>query len=281
VPAIVRLAHISDLHLADRSRYPRHGLTPESCAKHSTRPLEKLLAGLQEAGVDHLVVTGDLTMSGETTEFQSAARLLAPWSAAGKLTVLPGNHDVRSRAAAEQYRFLKYLGADGRGMKDPHATFPHRVELGAEVVLVALDSARWGADPEDTSGLVGPEQLQACRDAVRDAERLGRAVVVALDRRGGRRRCCAPGRRPASPPSRRAGRAPTSAASTPAGCATSRRWSRPSAWRPRGRHAHRASPAPRRVRRRRRSTRRSRRWGATRSRRSSTRRWCPTRPPRW
>jgi 3',5'-cyclic AMP phosphodiesterase CpdA len=118
-------------------------------------------------------------MSGEVAEFQSAARLLAPWSATGRLTVLPGNHDVRSRASAEQYRFLRYLGADGRGMKDPHATFPHAVELG-EVVLLALDSARWGAEPDDTPGQLGPEQLQACREAAREAERAGRALVVAL-----------------------------------------------------------------------------------------------------
>jgi Icc protein len=119
-------------------------------------------------------------MSGETGELQAAAKLLARWSAAGKLTVVPGNHDVWSRSAAEQYRFLRYVGADGRGSKDPHASYPRVVDLSPEVALVALDSARWGAEPETTPGLLGTEQIQACREALREAERQGRAVIVAL-----------------------------------------------------------------------------------------------------
>lgn len=130
--------------------------------------------------MDHLLVTGDLTMSGETAELQQAAKLLAPWAEARKLTVLPGNHDVWSRAAAEQWRFLRVLGADGRGMKDVRASYPHRVELSAEVVLLALDTARWGAEPEDTPGQVGVEQLQATRELLREAKQQGRAVVLAL-----------------------------------------------------------------------------------------------------
>lgn len=179
-PAIVRLAHISDLHLADRARYPRHGITAAQCTKYSTKPLEKLLRGIADAEVDHLLVTGDLTMSGETAELQQAAKLLAPWAEAGKLTLVPGNHDVWSRPAAEQWRFLRVLGADGRGMKDVRASYPRQVELSPEVVLLALDTARWGAEPEDTAGQVGVEQLQATRELLREAKQQERAVVIAL-----------------------------------------------------------------------------------------------------
>jgi 3',5'-cyclic AMP phosphodiesterase CpdA len=118
-------------------------------------------------------------MTGETGELQAAAKLLAPWADAGRLTVVPGNHDVWSRPAAEGWRFLKYVGVDGRGMKDPHAVFPHRVDLG-EVLLLALDSARWGAEPLATPGALGPEQLQALREAARHALQAGKALVVAL-----------------------------------------------------------------------------------------------------
>jgi 3',5'-cyclic AMP phosphodiesterase CpdA len=119
-------------------------------------------------------------MSGEHAEMQAAAKLLAPWSSAGKLTLVPGNHDVWSRASAEGHRFLRGLGPDGRGMKEAHASYPHRVELSPEVVLVALDSARWGAEPEHTPGQLGSEQLAACREMVRTATQEGRAVVIAL-----------------------------------------------------------------------------------------------------
>jgi 3',5'-cyclic-AMP phosphodiesterase len=177
---IVRLAHISDLHLADPARYPRHGIAAEQCAKHSLKPLEKLLGALAEGEVDHLVVTGDVTMSGETSELHAAAKLLARWSAAGKLTVVPGNHDVWSRPAAEGHRFLRYLGGDGRGMPEPYATYPLRVDLSPEVALVALDSARWGAEPTQTEGRIGVEQLQTCREMVRALQSEGRAAVIAL-----------------------------------------------------------------------------------------------------
>jgi 3',5'-cyclic AMP phosphodiesterase CpdA len=166
--------------VADRSRYPRHGLTQRDCDRHSPRYLKKILGALEEEGIDHLVVTGDVTLSGEPTEFERVAELLAPWATAGKLTVLPGNHDVWSYDAAASWRFLRTLGPDGRGMKKPFAVFPLAVKLSPEVTLVALDSARHGEDPRTTAGVVGPEQLAAARELVREATKEGRAVVLAL-----------------------------------------------------------------------------------------------------
>jgi 3',5'-cyclic AMP phosphodiesterase CpdA len=142
--------------------------------------LAKLLAALQEGGVDHLVVTGDVSLSGETSELERVRKMLAPWSDAGRLTVVPGNHDVWSRAAAEQYRFLRVLGVDGKGMKQPWRVYPHRVDVGGEVAIVALDSARWGDSPRETPGALGVEQLGAARELVREASQDGRAVVLAL-----------------------------------------------------------------------------------------------------
>jgi 3',5'-cyclic AMP phosphodiesterase CpdA len=142
--------------------------------------LKRILAALEEERVDHLVVTGDVTVSGETSEFERAAELLAPWAEAGKLTVVPGNHDVWSWDAAAGWRFLRGLGPDGRGMKKPHAAFPHAVELAGEVTLIALDSARYGEDPRATAGALGSEQLAAARELIRAAVQEGRAVVLAL-----------------------------------------------------------------------------------------------------
>ena len=121
-----------------------------------------------------------MTLSGETTEFERAAELLQPWAQAGKLTVLPGNHDVWSYDAAASWRFLRSLGPDGRGMKKPTSVFPLAVPLSPEVTLVALDTARFGEDPRLTPGAVGGEQLAAARELVREATKEGRAVVLAL-----------------------------------------------------------------------------------------------------
>ena len=177
---IVRLGHISDLHVGDRARYPRNGITVRECDRHSVKLLKKILQALAEEAVDHLVVTGDVTLSGETSEFERAAELLSPWAEAGRLTVIPGNHDVWSYESAASWRFLRQLGADGRGMKKPVAVYPLAVDLSPEVTLVALDSARHGEAPLTTSGALGIDQLAATREVVRETTKQGRAVVLAL-----------------------------------------------------------------------------------------------------
>lgn len=140
----------------------------------------KLIGALREEPVDHLLVTGDLTLSGEPSEFERAAELLAPFAREGKLTVLPGNHDVWSRDAAGTYRFLRTVGPDGKGMKRPFAAYPLQVELSPEVVLIGLDSARYGEPPEESPGWLGSEQLAQVRELVRALTKEGRAVVLAL-----------------------------------------------------------------------------------------------------
>jgi 3',5'-cyclic-AMP phosphodiesterase len=177
---IVRLGHISDLHLADRARYPHNGFTAKDCEKHSVRLLKGILEALREAAVDHLVVTGDLTLSAEPREFERAAELLRPWAEAGKLTVVPGNHDVWTVDSVETGRFLRAIGPDGRGMRKAAPSYPHVAPLGDDAVLVALDSARWGDAPHETPGRLGSEQLKAARELVKTHEKRGKAVLLAF-----------------------------------------------------------------------------------------------------
>jgi 3',5'-cyclic AMP phosphodiesterase CpdA len=131
-------------------------------------------------GVDHLLVTGDLTFSAEPREFERAADLLRPFAEAKKLTVVPGNHDVWTEDSVETGRFLRVVGPDGKGMRKAQPTYPHVVPLGDEVVLVALDSARWGPDPFETPGRLGSEQLRSTRELVRDHGKAGKAVLLAF-----------------------------------------------------------------------------------------------------
>ncbi len=142
--------------------------------------MKKLLQALEEEAVDHLVVTGDVTLSGEPTELERAAELLSSWAERRKLTVLPGNHDVWTYEAAAGFRFLRELGPDGRGMRKAYQSYPLAVELPNDVTLVALDTARFGEDPHATAGRVGAEQLSAARELVREAGKASRAVVLAL-----------------------------------------------------------------------------------------------------
>jgi Icc protein len=131
-------------------------------------------------GVDHLVVTGDLTLSAEAREFERVAELLAPFAEAGKLTVVPGNHDVWTEDSVDTGRFLRAIGPDGKGMRKAAPSYPHVVPLGDEGTLVALDSARWGTEPYATPGKLGSEQLRAARVIVREQIKAGRAVLLAF-----------------------------------------------------------------------------------------------------
>ena len=177
--AIVRIGHISDLHLADRGRYPRNGFSARDCDRHSAKLAKGLLDALREVGVDHLVVTGDLTLSAETREFERAADMLRWWAEAGKLTVVPGNHDVWTADAVDTGRFLRAIGPDGKGMRRPVPTYPHVVPLG-DVVLVALDSARFGEVPHQTAGRLGADQLRSARELCRQHQKAGKATVLAF-----------------------------------------------------------------------------------------------------
>ena len=176
----MRLGHVSDLHLSDRGRYPRNGYAPRDCDRHSNRLAQRVLEGMEQAGVDHLVVTGDLTLSAEASEFERAAKLLRRWADAGKLTIVPGNHDVWTAESVKTSRFLRMIGPDGRGMRKPVSSYPFASLPTPEVAIIALDSSRYGEEPFETSGQVGSSQLQACRELVRNHVKEGRAVLLAL-----------------------------------------------------------------------------------------------------
>jgi 3',5'-cyclic AMP phosphodiesterase CpdA len=73
------IAHLSDLHLG-RS---------QSTADAARRLRDSCL----EYGVDHVVVTGDLTHRGHVADLETFFEIFEPLDRDGRLTVIPGNHD--------------------------------------------------------------------------------------------------------------------------------------------------------------------------------------------
>ncbi len=73
------LAHVSDLHLGRDRR-------TDSAAR-------ALAAALDEAAVDAVVVTGDLTHRGRTAELRAFEDAFAPLLDRGRVVIVPGNHD--------------------------------------------------------------------------------------------------------------------------------------------------------------------------------------------
>ncbi len=76
------LAHLSDLHLG-------LGRAQEAAAR-------ALVEALQEASVEQVVVTGDVTHRGRDEEMSLFLDVVAPLQRAHRLTVVPGNHDRTS-----------------------------------------------------------------------------------------------------------------------------------------------------------------------------------------
>jgi Icc protein len=73
------LAHVSDLHF---------GRSGDNDARAT-----RISRALYDARVDHVVVTGDLTHRGRRRELERFHDAFAPLREAGRLTIIPGNHD--------------------------------------------------------------------------------------------------------------------------------------------------------------------------------------------
>src|SRR6185295_12068121 len=91
----ILIAHLSDLH----------------CPADDHKQADALVAAINAARPDLIVVSGDLTRAGRKAEFAAARALLARFKAA-KL-VVPGNHDVPVFNALEraQRPFARFQAA--------------------------------------------------------------------------------------------------------------------------------------------------------------------------
>jgi 3',5'-cyclic AMP phosphodiesterase CpdA len=159
-----RLAHLSDLHLAD---------TPQGQERLAV--FERWLGALARCHVDGLVVTGDLSEVPDRTRFRMAWVLLR--DSGLRWAVIPGNHDV------------EIPGKPG-AFSEVFGEYP-RVERWGRVELVLLDSNA-GLAVEDrgtlegsmgwlkcfTEGRVGQEQLGRVEPQLREVA--GQARVLLL-----------------------------------------------------------------------------------------------------
>jgi 3',5'-cyclic AMP phosphodiesterase CpdA len=174
-------AHVSDLHLPHEpqlswgQRFSKRQLSAWSWQRrrHVQRPeiLEALRADVRAAAPDHVVVTGDITNFSLPEEFAAAAQWLAGFTDAGRLSVVPGNHDA-----------LVPL-PDAEGLDRWHAftaggTWPYVLRRGG-VSFIGVRSA-WPTAPLLASGRIGQPQLQALEAALLREGQQGQTRVVLL-----------------------------------------------------------------------------------------------------
>ena len=136
---------------------------------------------MRRAKPDHIVVTGDLTDDAEGFELILAG--LEPFFEAGRVSFVPGNHDLYAspplwvskaqRKTDAEKRMLWATFATSVGMP---ASGSHVRELGDGLLLVCLDSCVRAKVPGSASGLVPLRDLHAI---ARDLDTLGKHVRIA------------------------------------------------------------------------------------------------------
>lgn len=188
----MRLAHLSDVHVLDLTgvRWTRFlnkrisGLANLRGSRKDAHPTHMLEAAVAELtadhSIDHVVVTGDLTNLSLESEFVRARAILSPL--AGRISVIPGNHDVYTRGAERSRRFEAYFGdwmwqTPANLAADP-ATYPW-LKTFDEVALLGFSSAV-ARLPLIATGHVSRAQLSRLADLQRAgalADRFGVALV--------------------------------------------------------------------------------------------------------
>jgi 3',5'-cyclic AMP phosphodiesterase CpdA len=175
------IAQLSDLHLVEDHYQERPFSTRSrlSCLSFG-RPLEprerrqrvaRALAEVRANGVDHLVITGDLTEDGAPEQFEVLAEVLADARIpADRITLVPGNHDAYD--AAENYAAA--LEGPLRAYA-PTSTIVSPLAF-RDVTLVPVSTA-FHQTPLRSAGAIAPVDLRALQQIVRDPAFRGRPLV--------------------------------------------------------------------------------------------------------
>ena len=175
------LAHLSDLHatpiplrsvpsMSFKQTLGWLKWTLQRSKEHRTEVLDALVADLQTAQPDHVVVTGDLTNLGMEVEFPAAVTWLQRLGGPQRVSIVPGNHDTYTFSSPTVLwrHWLEYLQSDSQDRTTPSATslseskqccdFP-TLRIRGPVALIGVSSAQ----PTNlfyANGSVGKTQLE-------------------------------------------------------------------------------------------------------------------------
>jgi 3',5'-cyclic AMP phosphodiesterase CpdA len=188
----MRIAHLSDLHLLSlEGAVPTRlfnkrftgwvNLKLHRGHKHKPAPVHAAGAAFRDLGVDHVVVTGDLTNLALEREFELVAAFLGGLGyAAEDVSVVPGNHDTYTRGSHRKSRFKAYMAPYITSDVDlglaEGASFPF-VRLRGGAAIIGLSSAV-PRPPLVASGHLGGPQLAALGRALAHPEVAKRTPVL-------------------------------------------------------------------------------------------------------
>lgn len=188
----MRIAHLSDLHLLDLegavpSRLFNKRLTGYANLRlrrghrHKPEPVRAAARAMRDLGVDHVVITGDVSNLALEREFDRVRDLLVDelGMTPDRVSIVPGNHDVYTSGSVRARRFstwfARYMKCDLPEIsRDAGYPFVH---LRGPVAIVGLSTAV-SRPPFVASGQLGREQLARLAEIVEHPEVRKRTLVV-------------------------------------------------------------------------------------------------------
>ncbi len=195
----MRFVHCSDVHItADYFKQPllKLGwrrwmafaeLTVGGRARAFRQAPETLATIVREArahGVDHFILSGDLTAYALESEFEGARAALGELAEdRSRCTIIPGNHDVFTPGSHRTGRFARHFGHLLESDLPEHrreGAFPFVRLVGEGAAVVGLLSARVPVMPGIAHGYIGAAQLEGLAAVVKDPRLEGRALLVVV-----------------------------------------------------------------------------------------------------
>jgi hypothetical protein len=203
VPAPVRLAIFSDPHVFEPSlgtagpAFQQYIAGDRKLIAESSSIMDAVVRDLRsEAGLDVVLVAGDLTKDGELASHLLVAKQLRRLEQSGKkVYVIPGNHDVRNPHAARYFESPPYtapvpsvtpeefantykeFGYGEAISRDPDS-LSYAVLPAPGLILIAMDPCRYDENVEHpvTGGIFSPETYEWITSNIRHARENGLTV---------------------------------------------------------------------------------------------------------
>jgi 3',5'-cyclic AMP phosphodiesterase CpdA len=194
---VMRIAHVSDVHVTTAAPVRLLDLLGKRITgwvnlrvrrakAHDDAIARVVLNEIRAEKFDHVVVTGDWVNLSLEREFEAAARMFERECGvpAGRVTMIPGNHDAYTRGAERARLFAKhfdgYLVSQLPELCVEHASghFPV-VKLCGQAAFIGLSSAV-ARPPFIASGRIGRPQLAALARVLAHPDVRSRFAVIAV-----------------------------------------------------------------------------------------------------
>lgn len=193
---MIRLAHLSDIHISSVSQTLTHMWTSKRLLGGANMLLRRrrelindllpvVVEHIQQQQLDHVIVTGDFSTTALDKEFEGARQVLLPFIEENRLTAIPGNHDLYTQGSVKKQVYERFF-QDCHGVTEAGSVYPHVRHLDENIALIGVNTCL-ATGLFQAWGEVDPAQLQRLKTILKREE--GRMRIVLLhhyfqDRKG-------------------------------------------------------------------------------------------------